>query len=116
MSSVAVRIDQARVAWKLIKKKPVFGWGLNSFLINRQDIDTKPGEHVHCEPIEILYELGVVGLILWLAAVGIIMVRGWGSPFMPMLLAMLVVSLFYFPLRRPHTGLMFWITLGLLAR
>lgn len=116
MSSVKIRVEQLRTAWALIKQRPLFGWGLNSFVIKRQDISNEKGEHVHCEPVEVMVELGVVGLALWLLIIAGIVLHGLSNPMMPMLIAMLVICLFYFPLRRPHTGLMFWIILGLLAR
>ena len=118
------RLEQIKVAWYLIKRNPLFGHGLHTFRSLRPDawveinkngnepLEEK-GEHVHFEFIEMVVELGILGAGLWLAIVGHCLVRAFGGPLFPIILAMLVVSCFYFPFRRPYTGLLFWTLLGL---
>jgi O-antigen ligase len=124
-SSVSIRLPLLRVAWELFRKRPWFGWGSGVFGPLKFDIirklhkdgkwnaSTFRGEFCHCEPVDLLYEYGVVGALLWLCAVGSVLLRG--GPYVPMVLAVLVVSLTYFPLRRPGPGLAFWVLLGMVS-
>uniref|UniRef100_A0A6M3KZL6 Putative O-antigen ligase n=1 Tax=viral metagenome TaxID=1070528 RepID=A0A6M3KZL6_9ZZZZ len=113
------------IAFEIFKKFPLFGSGSGSFSSLKADVwrklvqegriigHTLQGEHVHCDPVEILMELGIVGFLCWSWMLGVNIANS--QRFLPLFVVMFVCSLFYFPTRRPHTGLLFWTTLGMLS-
>jgi O-antigen ligase len=123
MRSWLLRFATIKIAWELIKDAPIFGHGLNQFLVKKHDkfieIEGEKRERgeLHCEPVEILVELGIIGLVLWCFVIGHSIVRGFHQlPLFPIIVSLLVASLFYYPLRRPHIGLIFWVVLGLMIQ
>ncbi|HUU42998.1 MAG TPA: O-antigen ligase family protein, partial [Planctomycetota bacterium] len=82
--SVAIRLDMWRWSLELARRNPVSGLGAGGFLpnvseVSARDIDRNPGYyaditvHAHNEPLEVLVELGVLGLVAFLWPVGVLL-------------------------------------------
>lgn len=124
LQSLIVRFQNARIAFEIIKKFLLFGAGPGSFMSLKTEIWRKlvqagkidgyslSGEHIHCDPIEIISELGIVGFVLWFY---VIISNINNLELLPLFIVLFVCSLFYFPLKRPHTGMLFWALLGLMS-
>ncbi len=132
-------------ALKLFKAKPIFGWGLWSFrreIYNTQaDIHNEDGEflkpdryltpqprEVHNDYLEHLVEFGVVGTLIFLCFLGSVYYVGFkflgtstGLEFFKMLTllagltAIAVDAIWFFALRLPSTGILFWGICGLIV-
>ena len=68
----------------------------------------------HNEPLQVLTELGAIGLILTGLFIWSLGIRRWGAPQCALLIAM-TLSLFSFPLQNPATAILVVISLGLVA-
>jgi O-antigen ligase len=75
-TSLGSRLDMFKAAWILIKEKPIFGHGLNSYKENATQIRlATPGmnHHVgkwnnpHNEILQVMVEKGVIGLVTFIA-------------------------------------------------
>lgn len=103
-----------RISTEMIKEHPVFGKGLTSF---RGDYMKYQADYLNKHPeaeennllsnsgfafnefLHILYEQGIVGLLLVSATLGLLILRGirQNSPFFPYLIALTVFSFFSYP-------------------
>ena len=66
-------------AWQMFLDKPIFGWGIGlfSFLYKqyKPPISTEPGYFAHNDYLQILLELGPIGLLLFLVFVFVLLNR-----------------------------------------
>jgi O-antigen ligase len=117
--------------WRMILKKPVFGWGLGNFIFFYpyfrvreyflQPESTPVTNHPHNEYLEIWAELGIIGLLLFLFfifSVIIVALKNKNSkPFLPGIIggiiSVLCDNIFSTNLRNPSTSMYFWFLLGL---
>ncbi len=76
------RLEQWRVTWDVIQQQMVFGYGGNSytdvFQLFREDSVLRPliYNQAHNDYLHIWLELGLVGLLLWLATLVLVFRRG----------------------------------------
>jgi len=118
--NVQVRFGLWRSALEVFRRSPITGVGLDNFKIVAQ------GCRIHNEYLQILAETGILGLIAfsWLIfsyfRVGFKALESitpyrqvLGIAFMSSVFAMLVDSLFCFPLHRLSHNVLFWAILGL---
>lgn len=103
-----------RKAWDLIKDRPLFGWGLNSFRFEHGYRNPGCQSHrVHNDFLEFWNDLGLVGLgvLAWIYASA-----DW--TFSPFLSAQLIVGLLtaclFFTFREIHTAMPVWCLLAVL--
>ncbi len=104
-----------RKAFDLIKKNPVFGYGINSFRLEHSFIPPAHQTHrVHNDILEFCVDLGVIGLgvLVWIYAS-----VDWTVN--PLLSAQLVVGILtaclFFTFREIHTGMPLWTLLAVLS-
>jgi len=123
--SIYIRFAYWIAAWDMIKRRYLFGLGLNMFrkeLENMGDtmkelrakLGVITGHRPHNDLLDIALELGLFGLIIF---VFIFVFIPWGSinPFLiGGFVAWMVAGLFFFPLREIHTALPFWCFVGVL--
>jgi O-antigen ligase len=114
--SERVSIWRESFDWWRANANPLFGTGLGTFKwISMYKIHPTPPLQLqmHCEWLRILFETGVVGLVLSLAFFGHLIKRAWGNPrILAALAALGVWGLTYNPLSTP-VGVLF---LGCLVR
>lgn len=143
VAHIRYRLRYWKSAWHLIKKRPLQGFGLRTYRkevyqaqgeLNLKDsrymgpaYQTPQPRECHNDFLENFVEGGFVGGLLFLVIVGIVlwhlhgfmsgagnsdflMASAVGAGFM----AILVDAFFFFPLRLASSGLLFWISLGLL--
>ena len=102
----------AKKAFSLIRQKPFYGWGLNTFRIEHCYFNPPYQTHrVHNDYLEFWSDIGFVGLFfLYLIYSNI----NWS--FSPLLSAQVIIvlwsALWFFPFREVHTAMPIW---GLLA-
>jgi len=84
--------------------------------------------HVHNDYLEFAAEIGLIGLLTFLGIVGMVFRHGWQAvkttvdpkgrwmriALLSNLTGMLVHALFFFPLRLPATGMVFWLNLAMI--
>jgi len=65
IDSLSGRTDLWQLGWEAIKEKPLLGHGYLSskFISLAEDVDWEAG-HLHNAPLDVLYNLGIVGLLL----------------------------------------------------
>jgi len=128
-----IRIKLMKVAWEMIKAHPVTGVGLNTFTEVMRDYDKTGVSSYFPEPVHnyfllIAAETGVVGLVLFVAIVGLstisaascfrcsstiapaLTIGAVGSLFAAMGANMVDTTLSFYT-----TGLLFWVLLGLIG-
>ncbi|MCK4389742.1 MAG: O-antigen ligase family protein [Desulfobacterales bacterium] len=85
-------------------------------------------KHVHNDYLEFADEIGLIGLLTFLSIVGVVFTHGWHSvkttadpkgqwmriALLSNLTGILVHALFFFPLRLPATGMVFWLNLAMI--
>jgi O-antigen ligase len=84
------RLDMWRGGWQLIRRRPLFGWGIGSFPLEQsrtahsqvpREIVERMGptlaQEAHNEYIQTAAEMGVVGLGLYLWVLGAFFAMGW---------------------------------------
>ena len=121
------RIYIWRNVWELVKERPLLGGGPDTLgehglsfervlpegTLLRRDIDS-----AHCEYLNVLVNQGAGALLLWLAALGITLVRAFRSSCggAPVLRAVLVTYLIaaLFSVSMPASTAYFWLCWGLL--
>jgi O-antigen ligase len=117
IKSTTERLDYFNQAWQLIKNHPFIGVGLGNYTLavhneinpNLQSWDYQPVHNIY---LLILAELGIIGLILWLAVVFFI-VKKLPITHYPLLLTFLVIGLFDHYLWTLYFGIiLFWLVLG----
>jgi hypothetical protein len=124
------RFSLLTAAWRLIKKAPMGGYGLRSFrreypnlmadlrsskyFARSGSLSSQTSHRIHNDFLEIIVELGIIGLILFLS---IFTTLKWPeSPFFSgAIIAFAVHGLFFFPLREAHTAYPFWALAGAMA-
>jgi hypothetical protein len=130
------RISQIVAALMLIIKAPIAGYGLRTFrreypnvmkkifdnaimkrfLMNSIDtsIASQTSHRIHNDQLEIIFELGLIGYVLFLLIFSSLM---WtASPLLAgAVIAFAVHGLFFFPLREAHTAFPFWALAGGMA-
>ena len=138
--SVAIRLDMWRWSLDLAGRNPVSGLGAGGYLpnvseVSARDMDRNPGYyaditvHAHNEPLEVLVELGILGLVAFLWPVGVLLfavsrpARDGGADRLRMKLAALAAgwlavflqSLLTVGIRFWSVPVVFWTGLGLLT-
>jgi O-antigen ligase len=97
---------------KMIIEKPIWGWGLGTFRKEHQGrLPAMPTHRVHNDILEILFEVGIIGLALitWF-----FFTLAWNDPFISAaLVAGIVSSCFFFTFRESHTAAPLMILCGL---
>ncbi len=124
--SIEIRIGYYIACLDTVIHRPITGWGLRTFrreqffAVHRigkkyPDVFKKyplPTTHrLHNDYLEIFHELGIVGFLLFLY---ILYGLNWSGDIILSsgLLAVLVISFFFFPLREPHIAAPFWVLAG----
>lgn len=122
-SSVA-RFSLWETGGKMIKDAPILGQGINGFNYNWDKFNTDPNlEHYNFPHNFILnawIDLGLLGLLSWLAIVGWGLWHGWRNRAQPyalglllFLIALLVHGLIDIPYFKNDLALVFWLILAL---
>lgn len=116
--------------WKdaihMVKVSPLLGIGLGTFGLYFPDfvrvgvLEMHPVEwefvnHVHCEYLETLIEMGVIGLLGFLAVAIMVIYRGRDSGLVAGFTAVLLHNIVSVDLRYTSTGLFFWMIAGIVA-
>lgn len=140
LASLRYRICYWRSGWYLFKQKIWQGWGLRSYRklvyfaqadINDKDLSfldperyiTPQPRECHNDWLEDLVELGITGTLIRWGLMGLIFCFGIkeifvGSLFSLFLLAAIlsiaIHAVFFFGMRLPSTGMVFWVLGGLL--
>jgi hypothetical protein len=135
LKSLNIRLVYLYIVGMLLKKRYLFGYGLNMFKKLSPEInpilfenkrlrgwidkfsttaDANTGHRPHNDLADIALELGILGLVVF----GFIFYFiPWGSVdpvFIGAFIAYAIMSLFFFPLREVHTAIGFWIFTGIL--
>lgn len=127
-SSGTARISFFLNALKLIRQRPLFGWGLRSFRVEQyyahRDLaaeseslgkkSSAPTDRIHNDYLEIGVETGLAGLILF----GVFLVHlPWSADpcLSGGLASMLVSAMFFFPFYTMPTAVAFWCFAGAAA-
>jgi O-antigen ligase len=104
-------ILRAAIAWSTLMHATWFGHGLGQFFTefplwtpHVTILSQRPAE-AHNEVINVIAELGLPGVVLWLAFFAVVLWRAAGCVRLA-LLALLAISLTSFPLHLPATGFM----------
>ncbi|WOO41053.1 O-antigen ligase family protein [Rubellicoccus peritrichatus] len=111
-------------SWKLFLEKPIFGWGVGSFLTIiafKQEVDF--GQNLltpHSDLLHLMVEQGVIGVVIWLAPPVILLIIFLKKETKRLLSAHLwtaaimigVLALFSFPLQNPATAWSLWFIIG----
>jgi putative inorganic carbon (hco3(-)) transporter len=84
------RLERWKGAWRLIRERPLFGWGIGTFPLEQartvrgavpRDLILRLGptlaEEAHNEYVQVTAEMGVFGLALYLWVLGAFFVAGW---------------------------------------
>jgi O-antigen ligase len=139
-ATLRYRIAYWQSGWELFKEKPWQGHGLRSYrklvyyaqaAINDRDPNylnperyyTPQPRECHNDWLEDLVELGIVGSIIRWALIGSVFWVGFSIIkgnlaavfILTAMLAMCVHAVFFFSLRVPGSGLVFWVLAGLLV-
>ncbi|MCS7180910.1 MAG: O-antigen ligase family protein [bacterium] len=122
-----------RGTWRMILKKPVFGWGLGNFIFFYpyfrvreyflQPESTPVTNHPHNEYLEIWAETGIIGLLIFLLLVGWFIISSikdkkfkvFLSGILGGIIAVLCDNIFSTNMRNPSTSMYFWFLIGLSA-
>jgi hypothetical protein len=89
--------------FKMIAEKPIWGWGLGTFRKEHQTrLPAFPSHRVHNDILEILFEVGIVGLAL---VTYFFYTLSWNDQFLSAaLIAGIISSCFFFTFRESHTA------------
>ena len=121
--SIGERVEQTTLALELFGAQPLTGVGAGNFtLYNPPDTPLVPPQRAHNVPLLIASELGLPGVLLWLAGVASVMAAGvrsgrattamWPALLTSALIAMLVISLFDYYWWTSSQGVYVWATIG----
>lgn len=130
VGAMSIRMELARVSFRLLGEAPVFGIGIGRFY-SRSGSEIRdpavmaiyPRENAHNNFLQILAELGILGLVSFgvvLGGVALAVVRSL-APSSPAagaaigVAAFLITCLAGHPLLTPEVSLSFWAVLGALA-
>lgn len=134
ITSILTRLIYYKAAFEMIKKRYLYGFGLNMFrkvypdlnptlfksekirklIHDSGGVELATGHRPHNDLVDIAVEIGVLGLILFCSMFYFI---SWGSIdpiFIGAFVAYGVASMFFFPLREVHTAISFWVFTGIL--
>ena len=130
VGAMSIRMELARVSFRLLGEAPVFGIGIGRFYARSGSeirdpavMAIYPRENAHNNFLQILAELGIVGLVSFavvLGGVALAAVRAL-APSSPAagaaigVAAFLITCLAGHPLLTPEVSLSFWAVLGALA-
>ncbi len=122
LTSVGNRIAQSEVALRLIAARPITGVGIGNSGVASQSIAASAGVNwVHNVPLLVASELGLVGLTLWLIAIGTLIRSGlgrrsdssvWRVTCFSAIIAMLIIMLFDHYLWTSSQGVYVWAALS----
>jgi O-antigen ligase len=128
--SLRIRAEMAATALRMAERRPVFGVGIGQFFVRSPEFMSPamtahyPRENAHNNFLQILAELGGVGLVTFLWLVGVAMLRAHGSDVGDLRIvrglqvgvgAFLLTCLAGHPLLVQEAASAFWIALGTLA-
>jgi O-antigen ligase len=126
IESTTERLSYFDQAWQLIKKHPLLGVGLGNYTLavhNEIDPDLQSWDYqpVHNIYFLVLAELGIVGLILWLALLAVFIFKNFKIKELvtayPLLFTLLFIGLFDHYLLSLYFGIIiFWLTVGLVRK
>ncbi|HOK55802.1 MAG TPA: O-antigen ligase family protein [bacterium] len=120
--------------WRMILRKPVFGWGFGNFIFFYpyfrvreyflQPESTPITNHPHNEYLEIWSEMGIIGLLIFLIfvfsfIVGAIKNKGskiFFSGIIGGIISVLCDNIFSTNLRNPSTSMYFWFLIGITSK
>jgi O-antigen ligase len=131
-TSIGGRIWLYFASIEMIIKKPLTGWGLNSYRKELPDIDAKISKsklyevigkkinadmntcshRVHNDHLEIMAEIGIPGYALYVYLFSSIT---YDPIIFGLLIAFLIHACFFFPFREVHTAAPFWVIMGSMA-
>ena len=125
----SARLGHLMAVWSCIKRKPVLGWGLRSFrreqffgvdrILRKNpkafDKIISPSTHrLHCDILEFWHELGIVGFALFILI--LYKIPYSADPIVTGgIIAVLLLSTMFFPLREAYTAIPFFAMAGALS-
>lgn len=120
--SIGERVEQTALALELFGARPLTGVGAGNFtLYNSPDTPLVPPQRAHNVPLLIASELGLPGVLLWLAGIATVIGAGirssrattalWPALLTSALIAMLVISLFDYYWWTSSQGVYVWATI-----
>lgn len=120
--SIGERVEQTALALELFWARPLTGVGAGNFtLYNSPDTPLVPPQRAHNVPLLIASELGLPGVLVWLAGLATVIVAGirssrattalWPALLTSALIAMLVISLFDYYWWTSSQGVYVWATI-----
>lgn len=121
IKSTTERLSYFGEAWQLIKNHPVLGVGLGNYTLAihneinpaLQAWDYQPVHNIY---LLILAELGIVGLILWLALI-FVLIKNLPVIRYPLIIMLLLIGLFDHYFWTLYFGVIFlWFTMGLSSK
>jgi len=129
IEALHIRAELTRASFRLLREGPVFGIGIGRFYQRSAEAILDPGvrtifprENAHNNYLQILVELGVVGLAAFLAILAAVLIRaGRRAAGGPVAGAIAGISAFLIscfaghPLLIPEVSVVFWAVLGALA-
>jgi O-antigen ligase len=123
--SIRTRLELWQAAVSMMTTQPLFGIGLGGFYVQSHryaaamlDSIGRPYENAHNYFVQVLAELGIPGLVLFLAVIGLSLREAWRAGeawWTTGLVAFLLTCLVGHPLVVPEVSYPFWIALAAAA-
>lgn len=132
-NTLIVRMKFWMATWEMIKERPVSGHGLGSYkllyprmvaeldqkmegkFLNPDYFPVIASEHSHCDWLEEIAELGIIGILLLISIFSFTFFGSREPLLMAGLISSLVAAIGFFPMREAASGLLIWVLAGLLC-
>jgi len=133
VNTFIVRLKFWMATWEMIKERPFSGHGLGSYkllyprmiaeldqktegkFLNPDHFPVIISEHSHCDWLEEVAELGIIGFLLAASIFGLAISAGREPLLVAALVSSLVTAIGFFSLREAASGLCIWVLAGLLC-
>lgn len=131
MGTIGIRLRIWKTTMQLVKERPLTGWGFGTFILSHGHYGTpRPfsldiPRHAHCEPLQILCEMGFPGLIVFSLLLYFLFIEGFRTlknvephlqvviaGFISGVTALLSHNLVSVNLRYPCSLTLMWIAMG----